>query len=553
MARFASTSLLAFVAAGVLVGSGETTAERRSGLIAFTSARTDGSFELYTMRPDGTRQQQLTRHAPEAQSPAWSPDGRRVAFVNASLDELWLMRADGKRRRVLVRGLLVNRYETPTWSPDGKSIAFVVENQSTFKSELWVCDIRTGRTRRLTRNNVGSPEWLRDGRRIGFTRLGEIFTVPARGGRLARLTRTPNVDEAYPSWSRDGRIAFSAFVNEGSMELFVMSGAGSDRRIVTNTPAVDETNPDWSPNARQLAFTDDEDNVGIVNLDGSNLREFKLVRRNLELDDVDWSPDGSRIATSSGGTVWAVTVSTGAVRTLVDGRRDTSPAWSPDGRLLAFSRDGGIHILRLRDRRVVRATDGYVASWSPDGKQLAVEGSETVYVVRADGSRVRIVLDDNDDVDGTSYGQPAWSPDGRRLAYRSLYWRATPSTSSVCILRIRTPARRRCVAEGSAPSWSPDGQLLVYECDPLPDPRDLDREQYGICVMHPDGRLKRKLAERGAQPSFSPGGRRVVYVVPRARQSVQGASDIYVMNADGSGKRRLTRSGRRNLAPSWQP
>src|SRR5215218_1592197 len=104
-----------------------------------------------------------------SQSPAWSPDGGRVAFVNVGLGELWLMRADGSHRRPLVRGLQVNGYEAPAWSPDGRRLAFIVGGPKGNQG-IWVTGIQARRARRLTRNEDSSPAWSPDGRRIAFTR-----------------------------------------------------------------------------------------------------------------------------------------------------------------------------------------------------------------------------------------------------------------------------------------------------------------------------------------------------------------------------------------------
>jgi TolB protein len=194
-----SRGMVALCTAGLLVGSlgASRTFSGRNGLIAFTSLRSSGAFELYTIRPDGSRERRLTRNGPKGQCPAWSPDGGRVAFVVLGVDELWVMRADGSRVRTLVQDLQVNAYEALTWSPDGRSLAFVVSRPKRSQG-IWTVGIQARRARRVTRGQDVGPAWSPNGRQIAFTRARngnlyeqDIYAVSARGGSISRQSRTP--------------------------------------------------------------------------------------------------------------------------------------------------------------------------------------------------------------------------------------------------------------------------------------------------------------------------------------------------------------------------
>jgi Tol biopolymer transport system component len=163
---------------------------------------------------------------------------------------------------------------------------------------------------------------------------------------------------------------------------------------------------------------------------------------------------------------------------------DTDPQWSPDGQLIAFDR---------RPRPAV------------DDRDL------TIWTVRSDGSDARPL------VAGFS---PRWSPDGTKLVY------ATPEQDlAVLDLRTGTSSVLLTTPELEQPEgWSPDGMQILFV-------RYGDRSS-AIFVAKPDGTEVRRLAV-GSAASWSPKGLRIVYT--RRFPS----SDLYVMNADGSHKRRL--------------
>ncbi len=154
---------------------------------------------------DGSGQQNFT----SGSYPAWSPDGRRIAFVRADNKHhvgVYVMNADGTEQRRLVR------YGTdPRWSPDGRTIAFV--RRATFDGfnyDIYVVDGDGGPARNLTPTPAyeNDPAWSPDGRRIAFVRGHDIWLMNADGSGKRTLTSGAARDRV-PSWSPDGRtIAF---------------------------------------------------------------------------------------------------------------------------------------------------------------------------------------------------------------------------------------------------------------------------------------------------------------------------------------------------------
>lgn len=255
--------------------------------IAFTSTRDhegDGfdSEELYVMAADGSGQTRLTENETGEGWPTWSPDGEWLRFARRSVErpateeealrfEVARMRLDGSDTKRLFEpdALLVMG---PAWSPDGKAVAFtgceIVARQ--LDCEVWIANADGTDAEKLTDGTGRSagPAWSPDGQRIAFSSdrdmngdcffhdctgwNGEIYVMNADGSDQKRLTDDPG-DDNSPTWSPDGtRIAFAALRNvEGAVdepsenyEIYVMDAEGSDLiQLTTNTSW--DWQPDW--------------------------------------------------------------------------------------------------------------------------------------------------------------------------------------------------------------------------------------------------------------------------------------------------------------------
>lgn len=369
--------------------------------VAFVSDR-DGNQEIYVMKGDGTEVRRLTNHPARDAFPVFSPDGTQLLFdsnrENATIGIYLLNVNDASPPLRLTTGAGNDEHRRNCWSPDGSQIVFTSDRSG--KRNIYRMAVEPyGPQLVLSESGDLRPgSFSPDGTKFAFqSRSGEeselrIYDLASKASTSLLADEAPDL---APVWSPIGdRIAFNC-KGGGNAEVCTVNADGTELSNVTNNTARDSS-PAWSADGSEIIFTSDRD---------GNYERPHLFRMNAD-----------------GATPKRVTAKDGY---------EMSPAWSRDGTMIAFAGDRMDGKSQSLDIFLVRLTEPNVDQmllqrplhdaepvFSPDGKKLAFvaqgDGNFEIYLVNTDGTGlVRMTRNPADDT------RPQFSPDGKRLLFSS--------------------------------------------------------------------------------------------------------------------------------------
>jgi Tol biopolymer transport system component/imidazolonepropionase-like amidohydrolase len=474
-----------------------------------------GTFHIWTMHPDGTGLKQITKGHGDDREPKISPDGKTIVFASdrafkGSYDIWTVDIASGELKQITSSEL--DEFE-PNWSPDGSSVVFVSGTGIATKA-VELVDLASGKRTTVasidpTQGRVEGPSFSPDGKLLSYTQfsgagmfLNSAHLVVTSAGASAPVY-TGQADDAYPfpaTWLSSTELVYS-----GSGHIL---HADLNAKTETAIPFTADFHVNRPPYPHK-----------VYSFDSIAPKPVKGI----------WapalSPDGTRVAFVALNELYLMPVGGKPVALTHDTFFKQGPAWSPDGKTLAYvsDKDGTENVYLhdvsasddTSDKRVSPSEEAQIMpAWSPDGKLIACQDhtGATVLIDVASG-KVRPLAP------ATFFpGRPAFSTNGKTVAIATINpytKRFREGTSSILAVDIATgdkkffapaPFESITTRTEDGPVYSPNGKEMLFVMDDVlyTMPVDADGKPSGAAVKLND--------ETSDAPTWSADSSKILYL-----------------------------------------
>jgi Tol biopolymer transport system component/DNA-binding winged helix-turn-helix (wHTH) protein len=379
--------------------------------------------------------------------PALSPEGAQAAFVwdqeQGDLGDIWVKLVDAGTPLQLTKGPANDT--NPAWSPDGRHLAFL--RQSAESNGVYVIPALGGPEVKLgeatPKNDCRSLDWSPDGKLLAVTDRSapgapfSIYLIVKETGEKCQLTTPPaqSLGDGGLAFAPDGKaLAFIRTVGIGIDDIYLTPvGGGEAKRLTADNRWIHGLA--WTADGRELVFSSNRGRTfGLwgVPVSGGAPKPFVTVGQNVFHPAVARGRNHlAYVQEMMDANLWRMEVSSATgrgnspVRLIASTQLESGPQYSPDGKKIVFSSDRS--------------------------------GSDEIWVCDSEGEQLTQLTS----FGGPSVGTPRWSPDGTRIVFGS----TQAGQTDIYVISAEGGAPRRLTEEASEdvrPSWSRDGQWIYF-------------------------------------------------------------------------------------------
>ncbi len=527
--------------------------------------------QIWVMNDDGSNQMQFPGITlPSPISPAWSPDGSKLAFTGGG--DIYLINADGSNQQRVTNSAAAEN--NPSWSPDGLRLVF-----SKGSTGIFVMNADGTNEMQLTSSNDIEPVWSYDNFRtkIAFVRrafVGGIYTMDINGDNQIRIiANMERTEYSSPAWqpvasvpntftigghiAKVGANIAGVIVNlSGSATATTVTDAVGNYQFGNLPPGGNYT---VTPSLANHFFTPTSRTLD--NLNSNQIADFAATGM---CQGINCKTNGKIVFVRSSEIYLMSSDGLNQTNLTNNPASDGGPSWSPDGGKIVFSsnRDGNFEIYTMKadGSGIVRLTNNPAidggASYSPDGSKIVFvsnrNGNDEIYTIDSDGSNPTR-LTDNVSLDYS----PSYSPDGSKIVFISnrdgqfngdgdIYLMNADGSNPI---RLTMTRNNQQLSAPNQASFSPDGTKIIYSgfnAGPLQD------ETY---TMNTNGTSPTLVGFFIKQASYSPDGKKIVYV-KRPPLFIFLQSGIWTQSLIGTESKQLTFDdlfSPTDSSPKWQP